>query len=87
MGLSWKKPGVIAVGLNDRVPEWHDLYEVDIKTGKRELVEKNTQEFAGYNLDFDLKPRVASKNDADGTELLRRVGDKWVTMLRIGQAD
>jgi hypothetical protein len=24
-GISWKKPGVIAVGLNDRAPEWHDL--------------------------------------------------------------
>ena len=87
MGLSWKKPGVIAVGLNDRKPEWHDLYEVDLKTGKRVLVLENTQEFSGYNLDFDLKPRIASKNDADGTELLRRVGDKWVSMLRIAQAD
>jgi dipeptidyl aminopeptidase/acylaminoacyl peptidase len=87
MGLSWKKPGVIAVGMNDRVAEWHDLYEVDINTGKRVLVHQNTQEFSGYNLDFDLKPRIASKNDADGTELLRRVGDKWVSMLRIGQED
>jgi dipeptidyl aminopeptidase/acylaminoacyl peptidase len=87
MGLSWKKPGVIAVGINDRVPEWHDLYEVDLSTGKRVLVLQNTQEISGYNLDFDLKPRIASKNDADGTELLRRVGDKWVSMLRIGQAD
>jgi dipeptidyl aminopeptidase/acylaminoacyl peptidase len=87
MGLSWKKPGVIAVGINDRVPEWHDLYEVDLNTGKRVLVLQNTQEFGGYNLDFDLKPRIATKTDAEGTELLRRVGDKWVSMLRIGQAD
>jgi dipeptidyl aminopeptidase/acylaminoacyl peptidase len=87
MGLSWKKPGVIAVGINDRVPEWHDLYEVDLNTGKRVLVHQNTEEFSGYNLDFDLKPRVASKNDTEGTELLRRVGDKWVSMLRIGQPD
>jgi dipeptidyl aminopeptidase/acylaminoacyl peptidase len=86
-GLSWKKPGVIAVGINDRKPEWHDLYEVDLNTGKRVLVLENTQEFSAYNLDFDLKPRIASKNDAEGTELLRRVGDKWVSMLRIGQAD
>jgi dipeptidyl aminopeptidase/acylaminoacyl peptidase len=87
MGLSWKKPGVIAVGINDRVPEWHDLWEVDLNTGKRVLILQNTEEFSGYNLDFDLKPRIASKNDADGTELLRRAGDKWVSMLRIGQED
>ena len=61
-GLSWKKPGVVAVGLNDRVPEWHDLWEVDLATGKRVLIEQNTQEFAGYNLDLDLKPKLASKN-------------------------
>jgi dipeptidyl aminopeptidase/acylaminoacyl peptidase len=86
-GLSWKKPGVIAVSINDRVPEWHDLWEVDLATGKRVLIEQNSQEIASYNLDLDLKPRVASKNDAEGTELLRRSGDKWVSMLRIGQVD
>jgi hypothetical protein len=25
-GLSWKKPGVVAVGLNDRAAEWHDVW-------------------------------------------------------------
>ena len=40
--LSWKRPGVVAVGLNDREPEWHDLYEIDIATGQRTLIEKNT---------------------------------------------
>jgi hypothetical protein len=44
--LSWKKPGVVAVGLNDRAAEWHDLWEVNIATGKRVLIEQNTQEFA-----------------------------------------
>ena len=66
--------------------QWHDLYEVDLNTGTRVLVEEHAG-VRGYNLDFDLKPRIASKNDADGTELLRRVGDKWVSILRIGQPD
>lgn len=86
-GLSWKKPGVVAVGLNDRVPEWHDLYEVNLATGARVLIEENKQEFATYDLDFDLKPRIAAKNDADGTELFRRVGKEWISMLRIVSAD
>ena len=85
--LSWKKPGVVAVGLNDRVAEWHDLYLVDIATGNRTMVEKNDDEMAGYLVDFDLKPRLALKNDPEGTELFRRVGDKWVTLLKIGQED
>jgi dipeptidyl aminopeptidase/acylaminoacyl peptidase len=85
--LSWKKPGVVAVGLNDRAPEWHDLYEIDIATGKRTLVEQNDKEIADYLLDFDLKPKLAVKNNTDGTEILRRVGTEWVSLLKYGQED
>jgi len=85
--LSWKKPGVVAVGLNDRAPEWHDLWEINIATGERTLVEENNKEFAGYLVDFDLKPKLAIKNNADGTELFRRVGKEWVSLLKYGQED
>ncbi len=85
--LSWKRPGVVAVALNDRVPEWHDLYEIEIATGKRTLVEKNDQEFAQYYLDFDMKPKLAQKNDAEGSEIFRRVGKKWVSLLKIPASD
>ncbi len=85
--LSWKKPGVAAVGLNDRAPEWHDLWEVDIATGKRTLIEQNSQEMAGYLVDFDLQPKLAQKNNPDGTELFRRVGNEWVSLLKIAQED
>jgi len=87
LGLSWKKPGKVGVGMNDRVPEWHDVYEVDLATGVRTLVEKNTQEFGGYDLDLDLKPRVATKQTAEGNELFRKVGAKWVSLLKFGQED
>ncbi|HEX6397553.1 MAG TPA: alpha/beta fold hydrolase [Steroidobacteraceae bacterium] len=85
--LTWKKPGVVAVGLNDRAPEWHDLWEINIATGERTLVEENNKEFAGYLVDFDLKPKLAIKNNADGTELFRRVGKEWVSLLKYGQED
>jgi dipeptidyl aminopeptidase/acylaminoacyl peptidase len=85
--LSWKKPGVVAIGLNDRVAEWHDLYEVNIATAKRTLVEKNEQEFGGYDLDFDLKPKLAQKSLPDGTEIFRKSGTKWVSLLKYGQED
>jgi dipeptidyl aminopeptidase/acylaminoacyl peptidase len=86
-GLSWKKPGVVALGMNDRTPEFHDAYEVNISTGKRTLIEKNTQEFAGYDFDLDLKPRLALKTGADGGEYFRKTGGKWVSLLKFGQAD
>jgi dipeptidyl aminopeptidase/acylaminoacyl peptidase len=85
--LSWKKPGVVAVGMNDRAPEWHDLYEVNLATGKRTLLEQNTQEFADYSLDLDLKARLATKTGADGNEILRKAGGKWVSLLKFGQED
>ncbi|HEV7609003.1 MAG TPA: S9 family peptidase [Steroidobacteraceae bacterium] len=86
-GLSWKKPAVVAVSLNDRVPEWHDLWEVNLTTGKRVLIEQNSQEFGGYDLDLDLKPKLAQKNGADGNEIFRKSGGKWVSLLKYGQED
>src|SRR5688572_26840918 len=86
-GLSWKKPGVVAVGLNDRVAEWHDLWEVNLATGKRVLVEQNAQEFAGYELDLDLKPKLALKTLTEGGEIFRKAAGKWVSLLKYGQAD
>ena len=86
-GLTWKKPGSVAVGLNDRVPEYHDLWEVNLATGKRVLIEQNTQEFAGYDLDLDLKPKLALKTLSEGGEIFRKAGGKWVSLLKFGQAD
>ncbi len=72
VGISHKRPGVALIGLNDRVPEWHDLYEIDVSTGARKLIEKNDDEFSGYLADDDLKPRIALKQLASGGEIYRR---------------
>ena len=77
----------MAVGLNDRVPEYHDLWEVNLATGKRVLIEQNSQEFAGYDLDLELKPKLALKTLAEGGEIFRKAGGKWVSLLKFGQAD
>lgn len=88
VGLSHKRPGVVLIGLNDREPEWHDLYEIDVRTGARKLIEKNEQEFAGYLADLDLKPRVAVKTLPDGGGQFFRHSDKgWERFLDYGQED
>jgi dipeptidyl aminopeptidase/acylaminoacyl peptidase len=84
---SHKKPGVALIALNDRVPEWHDLYEIEVATGQRKLVEKNEQEFGGYLADQDLKPRVAVKQLASGGEIYRRGEKGWEKLLEYGQED
>ena len=88
VGLSHERPGAALIALNDRKPEWHDLYEIDIATGKRKLVEQNDEEFAGYLEDLQLVPRIALKTLPDGGgELYRRVGDRWESFLRYGAED
>jgi dipeptidyl aminopeptidase/acylaminoacyl peptidase len=88
VGVSHTRPGVVLIGLNDREPEWHDLYEIDIASGERKLVEKNEQGFAGYLADTELQPRVAVKTLPEGGgQIFRRCGAGWEQFLEYGQAD
>jgi len=47
-GISNKFPQEILLGLNDRNPEYHDIYRVNITTGERRLVLKNDNRFARF---------------------------------------
>ena len=55
----------ILVGLNNRDPKWHDVYSLNLKTGKLTLVLKNTG-FADFIADEDLALRIATKAREDG---------------------
>nr|WP_243745962.1 S9 family peptidase [Tahibacter aquaticus] len=68
-------PDHVLVGMNDRDAKWHDIYKVSLADGKRELVQKNEQEIAGYLTDADFKVRLAQKSRADGgTDVLEPDG-------------
>jgi dipeptidyl aminopeptidase/acylaminoacyl peptidase len=88
VGLSHERPDVALIALNDRTPEYHDLYEINIATGERKLVERNDQEFAGYLEDLQLRPRVAVKTLPDGGgEIYRNTGKGWESLLKYGRDD
>ncbi len=87
LGLSPERPGTVLVGLNDRVPEWHDVYEIDVASGERRLVLRNEENFAGFFEDLQLVPRVATRSLTDGDEILRRTPAGWERVLKVGQAD
>jgi len=88
VGLSHERPDVALIALNDRTPEYHDLYEINIATGERKLVERNDQEFAGYLEDLQLRPRMAVKTLADGGgEIYRNTGKGWESLLKYGRDD
>lgn len=66
-------PGEVAVSINDRDARWHDLYRIDLATGKRTLIWENTQELAQIRLDWHLRPRHARSNAPDGGAKLWRI--------------
>ena len=89
IGVSHLHPESVLVGMNDRDPKWHDLYRVDLATGTRTLVQKNTLELSGYIADPDFKVRMATKSRADGgSDLLEPDGKGgWKIVGEIPFAD
>lgn len=81
-------PGHILVGLNDRDPEYHDLYRIDIATGERELVQRNDG-FAGFLMDDEYNVRFATRFLPDGTlEMMERSeSGEWQLWTEIPDED
>lgn len=77
-GISHTRPDTLLVGMNDRDPAWHDLYRVDLSSGERTLVQKNTDNIAAYITDADFNLRYAQRSRPDGgMDVLARKGDGW----------
>lgn len=77
-GISEKKKDKIVVGLNDRDEAVHDLWTIELTSGKKTLLEKNEQGFESYVLDHDLNVRLAKKMREDGSiEVLEKIGKTW----------
>jgi dipeptidyl aminopeptidase/acylaminoacyl peptidase len=71
-------PTRLLVNMNDRNPQAHDLYAVDLLTGARTLLVQNDQGFGGYTVDTSQKVRFAQKKLPDGaTQLLVPDGKQW----------
>ncbi len=66
LSLPRKDPGTIVVALNDRDPSYHDVYRVDVATGKRTLLYKNDGGYAGFLCDLDGNVRLGFRMTEDG---------------------
>ncbi len=85
--ISKRFPDEILIGINNRNPEFHDLYRLNIKSGKLTLVEKN-DEFESYVADWNLTPRIANRMTADGgSEFLQKQGNSWQPYQKITMED
>ena len=79
------EPDFIYVGINERDKQWHDLYKVQISTGKKTLIRENKDRLTGWVFDNQDKLRMASRSLPDGsTEILRMDGDKFTSVYSCG---
>ncbi len=63
--VSNTKPNEILVAMNDRDPQYHDVYRVNLQTFERTLVMKN-ESYAGFVADDTLAIRLAMKQTPGG---------------------
>lgn len=73
VAASPKVPGSILIGLNNRAPEFHDVYRLDLASGKRELVLQNDR-WAGFLADWDLNVRFGFRQTPGGGAVVDRIG-------------
>jgi dipeptidyl aminopeptidase/acylaminoacyl peptidase len=90
-GISEKFPHEILVGLNDRNPELHDIWRINIDTGGKQLVQLNPG-MDSFVTDDDFKVRMGSKYTPNGGQvwqLPEGEGDKqtWKDFQVFGPED
>jgi len=77
VGLSHRRPDEIVVAMNDRNPQYHDIYRVNLTSGERTLLLQH-ERFVGVETDDDLAIRAAIQMTPDGgLDIYRLEGDDW----------
>lgn len=86
--LSPDRPLEAVIGLNDRNPQWHDLYVVDLVTGERSLILQHDR-FADFLFDDGFNVVLAFEMTPDGAlAILRPLPDgAWSAWGQIPAAD
>jgi len=86
--FSPKFPNEFLVALNDRVPQLHDLYRVNIDTGERTLVLEN-EGFLGFVTDDDFNVRFAMRLTPDGGNQILKATEEggWEPFMEIPMED
>lgn len=74
-GTSAKHPDEVVIAMNDRDPEFQDLYRVNLKTGARTLVQRNDG-YRGFVVGDDFAVHLAVKANRDGGKTYLTPGPK-----------
>ncbi|WP_432381393.1 S9 family peptidase [Duganella sp. P38] len=87
--ISSKVKDRILVGINNRDPKWHDVYSLELATGKLTLVRQNDG-YGGFIADDQLQLRIAEQPRADGGTRYFRISGAQVErtpLLEVGLDD
>ncbi|MFO0677487.1 MAG: prolyl oligopeptidase family serine peptidase [Polyangiaceae bacterium] len=74
--LSPSRPKEVAVAMDDRVPKTFDLYSVDVASGARVLLHRNTEAFTTFVLDASFRLRFGRRERDDGGAEVDRAADR-----------
>jgi len=75
------KPDILYIGLNDRDPRYHDLYELRISTGEKRLLRQNNDQIEAWDFDHDGELRIAQRTTPAGDTEIMRVDPAGFTPL------
>ena len=86
--VSYKFPNEILISLNNRNPQYFDIYKLNIITGELKMLVQNNR-FAGFQSDNDYNIRYALENTPDGgMEIFIPNGiDDWKSFDKIPMED
>lgn len=77
-------PDYIIIGLNDRNPQLHDVYRLNLNTGNKELLIENDQNISGWLSDEAGNIRHAVRQTPDGgTEILEVNAGRFTPVYRV----
>ncbi|MGQ9801685.1 MAG: alpha/beta fold hydrolase [Candidatus Saccharicenans sp.] len=86
--VSHKFPTEILIGLNNRNPQFHDIYRLNLNSGDLKLIQKNDG-FMGFQTDDDYNIRFAAQMTPEGGMALYKPDDKggWLPFETIPMED
>jgi dipeptidyl aminopeptidase/acylaminoacyl peptidase len=79
-----KTPNEIVVGINDRDPKLHDVYRINLATGERTLIRKDTEGVIEWQTDLDGNLRLGIRITREGgSEILKVEGQALVPIYSV----
>jgi dipeptidyl aminopeptidase/acylaminoacyl peptidase len=87
VGMSHKLPNKLLISVNDRDKRYFDIYQLDLTTGKKQLLLKNDR-FSNFIVDNNLQIRFASIATKDGgMEYYQLKNNEWDSFLKVATED